>query len=440
VFFRGTKEGPVNRRQAFAMELRSGNLRLGENWDLAFRVNIGVTASLATNKKFGHGYFNVCFVRPGSKGRTGSTSHHRFHLDMKASYGGFFTCSLRGEGQYDNGGGRGWGPFTGTTGRGLKKGQGSRLSPKVRPPADADGWYRVRMRKREKRLSVMVNDEQVTDCPLPKAAETLVNQSPVAIGVGYGGDLKGIRLDEIIYQPRPASSPPEAKADSGSGLIGHWKFDEGQGTVARDASGHGNDGVFKGKPKWVKGVIGGALLLDPSDGDDYVVLPSRPALKDVQAGSFTLAAWFRPLSTPKGNTNTQTFGILAKNGNHIGLAYRADGFSMDYWLAGRKACFARVSGAFGPSRFYHLAARVDREKGTVSLFVDAKPMQTRTFPIETPVWNYGSNPWQIGIARPNGRAHRWPAHGIVDDVRIYDRALPDEEIAALVSPAKRDAP
>ena len=28
------------------------------------------------------------------------------------------------------------------------------------------------------------------------------------------------------------------------GLVGHWKFDEGEGSVARDSSGLGNDGTL----------------------------------------------------------------------------------------------------------------------------------------------------------------------------------------------------
>ena len=40
-------------------------------------------------------------------------------------------------------------------------------------------------------------------------------------------------------------------------LMGLWQCDEGAGTVAADASGHGNDGLFNGNPEWVAGYFGG---------------------------------------------------------------------------------------------------------------------------------------------------------------------------------------
>ena len=45
-----------------------------------------------------------------------------------------------------------------------------------------------------------------------------------------------------------------------SGLVGWWKFDEGNGTVAYDSSGNGNDGNLTNGPIWTDGKIGGALL------------------------------------------------------------------------------------------------------------------------------------------------------------------------------------
>ncbi|MHC4147787.1 MAG: hypothetical protein ACYSUD_23900, partial [Planctomycetota bacterium] len=42
-------------------------------------------------------------------------------------------------------------------------------------------------------------------------------------------------------------------------LVGWWKFDEGQGTLAVDWSGHGNHGTVNGDPKWVDGQLGGAM-------------------------------------------------------------------------------------------------------------------------------------------------------------------------------------
>jgi hypothetical protein len=47
---------------------------------------------------------------------------------------------------------------------------------------------------------------------------------------------------------------------------GIWLLDEGAGDIAKDLSGNGNNGVFKGKPKWVDGQFGKALQFDGSSG------------------------------------------------------------------------------------------------------------------------------------------------------------------------------
>ncbi|MBU0579479.1 hypothetical protein KJ628_05955, partial [Patescibacteria group bacterium] len=57
-------------------------------------------------------------------------------------------------------------------------------------------------------------------------------------------------------------------ANASADLVAHWRFDEGSGTIAADVSGNGNDGTLRGDPRWVAGVIGGALEFDGNG--DYV--------------------------------------------------------------------------------------------------------------------------------------------------------------------------
>jgi len=71
-------------------------------------------------------------------------------------------------------------------------------------------------------------------------------------------------------------------------LVAHWKFDDGEGTVAVDSSGNGNDGIINGDPQWVDGIIGGALEFN---GDDYVNCGNGPSLQIQDA--ITMAFWFQ---------------------------------------------------------------------------------------------------------------------------------------------------
>jgi hypothetical protein len=70
-------------------------------------------------------------------------------------------------------------------------------------------------------------------------------------------------------------------------LIGLWKLDDGSGTVAKEATGKGVDGILSGNPAWDDlGVYGGCLLFDGTD--DYIFIDGRWKLN-----AYTLSVWFR---------------------------------------------------------------------------------------------------------------------------------------------------
>src|SRR3989338_5705843 len=61
-----------------------------------------------------------------------------------------------------------------------------------------------------------------------------------------------------------------------TGLVGHWKFDEGTGLSAGDSSGNNNTGTLVNGPTWTTGKIGQALNFDGVD--DYVKIPGTATL------------------------------------------------------------------------------------------------------------------------------------------------------------------
>ncbi|MCP4613575.1 MAG: LamG domain-containing protein [Planctomycetes bacterium] len=71
-------------------------------------------------------------------------------------------------------------------------------------------------------------------------------------------------------------------------LVAHWRFDETSGTIANDASGNGHDGTIIGDPKWGAGKIGGALDLNGTG--DLVDLGAF----DVVGPGITLVGWLKP--------------------------------------------------------------------------------------------------------------------------------------------------
>ena len=80
------------------------------------------------------------------------------------------------------------------------------------------------------------------------------------------------------------------------GLLALWHFDDGSGTSANNATGHGYNGTLQNNPAWIAStaplvfnqVAGTALKF--SGGGDYVSVPDDPAL---DAFPLTVMAWVR---------------------------------------------------------------------------------------------------------------------------------------------------
>ena len=78
------------------------------------------------------------------------------------------------------------------------------------------------------------------------------------------------------------------------GLVGYWSFDEGDGAIARDASGNNNHGTLTNGPTWAQGKNGTALQFDGKD--DYVSVPNNSSLNI--ADNITIEAWINLPSLP----------------------------------------------------------------------------------------------------------------------------------------------
>ncbi len=232
-----------------------------------------------------------------------------------------------------------------------------------------------------------------------------------------------------------------AAAGSQTGPLAHWKLDETSGVTAVDSVG-GNDGFLNGNASWSTGAIDGGLAFDYANGEDYVEIPNSPGLENVQEGDYTLAAWFRPDSTPPGTggDNDANYGILIKAGWHNGLYYTNDNrFALDQVFDDNSSIGLLSGNTFNPGSFHHVAGVVDRSSGTMSLYVNGQLEDTQSFTPGTAAREYGTEPWRIGIAYAGAASWGWPADGVIDDARIYDRALSAAEVAEL-APAAQTLP
>lgn len=222
------------------------------------------------------------------------------------------------------------------------------------------------------------------------------------------------------------------------GLIAHWKLNETSGATADDSSLANNDATRTGTAGWTTGKDANAHNFNYNDGDDYFQAPTNTALNDVQEGDYTVMAYFKPNSVPpgSGSANNSAYGIVRKSGWHAGLVYGSDGsIFFEHWLQSGPTWNGAGDWEFhAPNSFYHVAGVVSRTEGTIKIYVDGVLKETSSFTPGAAPYDYGSTPWRIGISNPGASEWRHAADGVIDDARIYNRALSAEEIAPFATP------
>ncbi len=199
-------------------------------------------------------------------------------------------------------------------------------------------------------------------------------------------------------------------AGSTSGLVAAYSFDEGAGSVLTDASGNGHDGTISGAT-WAGGHDGGALSFNGTSAS-----VDLGALGTFYQNGFTLEAWLQKATTKKDvgvlGTWTPSGGPMIWIDHIVGdyqLTLGASG--LQYYLdSGHPASVGQ---------WQHVAATFDGS--TARFYIDGTEVASRsvTYSVGT------SNAWRIGgYGSPAGNFF----DGLIDNVRIYNRALGASEI------------
>jgi sialidase-1 len=233
----------------------------------------------------------------------------------------------------------------------------------------------------------------------------------------------------LVSQPIIAAEPE---------LAGHWKLDDKAGGTVADSSAGKNPGKIVAQPGRTTGRFGGAFTFNGKDS--YVEIPNSKELDQIQNGSYSIAAWFKPETAPPGAddaANDAGYGIVMKTGWHEGLSYtRQKQFVMTHWIQGDADPVWMGTGTwndeFAPGEWYHLVGVVDQNERVAKLYVNGELKAT------TDPWNKGAKTkdyeretWKIGVAGPGNDRYAWFAKGAVGDVRIYKGTLTDSQVTAL---------
>ena len=226
----------------------------------------------------------------------------------------------------------------------------------------------------------------------------------------YSGTVRAVEVrtrDQLLYK-----------------LEAWWSFDDpGSGAKAIDLSGNGNEGTISGDVIYDdEGKIGEALTFDGSTNS--VDMGNQISL-DI-TGPITLSVWIKPQSLPSGirqivNQNSK-FALRMKNG----IITFADGIPDGNCDTG--------SLSLTINEWYHVVAVFS---GTPGSPVTASNCKIYVNNINETVnasgtWNPSGSVGTTYIGSNNGDDQFFP--GLIDEVRIYSRALSETEIKKLANP------
>ena len=205
-------------------------------------------------------------------------------------------------------------------------------------------------------------------------------------------------------------------ADITTGLVHHWTFDETSGDTANDSAGD-SDGALVNwtptEPKWEPGRVGGALRFATSD--NYVIAP-QPGM----TGSFSIAFWLNA-GTRDGRYARIT---TPKAGNVVFLAHE-DGRGLSYSQNDDFYTFSSDPPTF--NAWEHYVVNFNHATGQGVIFRSGAPIAIGAFADSA-----SAQSWVIGHHYDLSNGDQ-SLHGALDDLRVYNRLLKDEDIAQLAS-------
>ena len=224
-----------------------------------------------------------------------------------------------------------------------------------------------------------------------------------------------------VAQTAAQSSPPEKAVtlDTDPHLIAWWKFDEATGKSAADASKHTHDGVLEGGAAFdaasAPGRIGTAIKLDGKEA--YVRVPGYKGVAGT--GPRTLAAWIK---TPTGAGEIMSWGF----DDHGKM-----------WIFGHvrgrvgvtpKGGYLYIKAGTADDAWHHVAVVV-REASPPNLHDDVKLYRDGEVAEIDDIGLLDLWPIETGDTLEVRIGRRFK--GFLDDLRLYDRALSENEIKAL---------
>ncbi len=215
---------------------------------------------------------------------------------------------------------------------------------------------------------------------------------------------------------------------SRNGLVGYWTMEDGIASTTTDFSGNGNAGTLTNGPTWTGGRRGSAVSFDGTD--DYINVADANSLDIASTGS--VSYWFKRNASGTG----ANVGKWTASGNQ--RSYNLEVYTDDkiYWTitsdgtggsGSTKTQFISTS-TYTDTNWHHLVGTFS--SGTMTVYLDGASIAGSTTGTASSVYN-STSVLQIGAY--GGGTY---TNGLIDEVRVYNRALSADEIQTLYNTSR----
>lgn len=227
-------------------------------------------------------------------------------------------------------------------------------------------------------------------------------------------------MTSLLTKPKPVAmiNPFHPLA---RGLVGCWLFNEMSGSLSNDISGYKNHGYFEDGSSWCPSRFGGGLWLD--GGNNWIDCGSNPIFDSAfGTNKFTLSVWMYSI------LKTDIQGIINKRDSYYysaspgGLFMDSNGTTLRFVLGtgNESETYDSITTILTSNTWYHIVGVAD---GTyMYLYRNGLLVSGPTAITKNPPTN--DDNVTIGCQLPRHREFE----GIIDEVRIYNRALSAHEV------------
>ncbi len=222
----------------------------------------------------------------------------------------------------------------------------------------------------------------------------------------------------VVLMAACGAEPAPTEESLQAGLVAWWRFDEGHGQAASDASGNGNTVTLQGGI-WAPGVSGTALAMDGGDDDIATIDHSDSLARTRSAISVSAWAW---------RDAQHNVALVAHDYPNLFFGFHGAQYK---WQV--RNGWERLAGCYADPRHRAESGRWLHVVGTYSgfrvrLYANGELVCQRW---QIGAIEMGDQPWTLSGYLNRQGAIVDEITGRMDEVRIYERALTESEVRAL---------